>query len=424
MGTIIIGTGIIGVSTAYYLSLEHPDPSQIHLIESSSKLFNSASGYAGGFLAKDWFTPAAASLGALSFRLHKELAEENDGAKKWGYAPSTALSLSIDEGVGVGTGVRGEDWLLGGTSRADLASGADKGVLGADGQPAWLTKQTNGSLEVISGEGDCAQVEPRQLSEWMLAQCGERGVQLHMPSTVEKLLQTKDGAIEAVEVKNSEDSGTDFIPCKSLLLAAGVWTPRVFSKLFPNSKVKIPIIPLGGHSLLIRSPRHTHFHEETMKGICHSMFAAPSTKYDWAPEAISRTGGEIFLAGLNTSDKAIPDTADQIEVEKEAINEIKRVGVQLMGLANPQLDKLNEDDLDITRESFCFRPASSSGRPIVCKIGDSRLGKEIKTQSGGGVYIASGHGPWGISMSLGTGRVMAEIMSGIKPSADISRLTL
>jgi glycine/D-amino acid oxidase-like deaminating enzyme len=27
----------------------------------------------------------------------------------------------------------------------------------------------------------------------------------------------------------------------------------------------------------------------------------------------------------------------------------------------------------------------------------------------GGVFIAAGHGPWGISLSLGTGKVMSEI---------------
>jgi len=52
--TVIIGAGIIGCATAYYLSeLEGVDPSSIHLIESSPELFASASGKSGGFLAED-----------------------------------------------------------------------------------------------------------------------------------------------------------------------------------------------------------------------------------------------------------------------------------------------------------------------------------------------------------------------------------
>jgi len=52
--TIIIGSGIIGCSTAYYLSeAKLQDAHSIHLIEASPELFASASGKAGGFLAAD-----------------------------------------------------------------------------------------------------------------------------------------------------------------------------------------------------------------------------------------------------------------------------------------------------------------------------------------------------------------------------------
>ena len=52
--TVIIGAGIIGCSTAYYLS-ENATGSDnaIHLVENSPELFASASGKSGGFLAAD-----------------------------------------------------------------------------------------------------------------------------------------------------------------------------------------------------------------------------------------------------------------------------------------------------------------------------------------------------------------------------------
>jgi glycine/D-amino acid oxidase-like deaminating enzyme len=76
--TVILGAGIIGVSTAYYLSQSVPG-SSIHLIDTSPEFFASASGKAGGFLAADWFGPASAPLGLLSFKLHKQLSDEYDG---------------------------------------------------------------------------------------------------------------------------------------------------------------------------------------------------------------------------------------------------------------------------------------------------------------------------------------------------------
>jgi glycine/D-amino acid oxidase-like deaminating enzyme len=52
--TIILGCGIIGLSTAYFLSESgSTDPKSIHLVDASPELFRCASGLAGGFLAAD-----------------------------------------------------------------------------------------------------------------------------------------------------------------------------------------------------------------------------------------------------------------------------------------------------------------------------------------------------------------------------------
>ena len=52
--TVILGAGIIGLSTAYYLCLAgNTRPDTIHLVEAADEMFASASGRAAGFLAKD-----------------------------------------------------------------------------------------------------------------------------------------------------------------------------------------------------------------------------------------------------------------------------------------------------------------------------------------------------------------------------------
>ena len=147
MPTVILGGGIIGSSIAYYLSKQSTD--EIHIIEPSSKLFSAASGYAAGFLARDWFSPSLASLGALSFDLHHELAAENGGEERWGYMKGTALSLDVAPWYEE-NGVRGDDWLRSGTSRAETASGLDQSS-GYE-PPAWLTKQRGGVVGRISDE--------------------------------------------------------------------------------------------------------------------------------------------------------------------------------------------------------------------------------------------------------------------------------
>jgi glycine/D-amino acid oxidase-like deaminating enzyme len=73
----------------------------------------------------------------------------------------------------------------------------------------------------------------------------------------------------------------------------------------------------------------------------------------------------------------------------------------------------------------CFRPVTSSGRPIVSRIPDEMLGG-IKTRGDaqGGVYVAAGHGAWGITHAPGTGLVLAEMLQGRTPSAKIEALRL
>lgn len=150
--TVILGSGIIGVSIAYYLS-DHQPGSSIHLVEVSPELFASASGFAGGFLAKDWFGHNVAALGALSFTEHRNLAENEGGREKWGYSPS--LSFSHAPAPPDKEDKRGDDWLREGTSRADVAAGADQPQ---DRSPAWLRRAEGDHIEMIADEGSTAQV--------------------------------------------------------------------------------------------------------------------------------------------------------------------------------------------------------------------------------------------------------------------------
>lgn len=152
MSTVILGGGIIGSSIAYYLS-RHQSPDEIHIVESSSQLFSAASGYAAGFIAKDWFGPSLAPLGELSFNLHHELAAENGGKGKWGYMKGTALSMELSMDVmteGARNSVRGDDWLRDGTSRADAAAGSTEATVGD--APSWLTRQRGAMVEKISDD--------------------------------------------------------------------------------------------------------------------------------------------------------------------------------------------------------------------------------------------------------------------------------
>jgi hypothetical protein len=169
--TVIIGAGIMGCASAYYLATSgNTKPDTIHLVEAAPELFASASGRAAGFIAPDCtfsisahevpptdyfgsgFGPATASLGALSFKLHQELAAEHNGRENWSYSPSTGTSLM----AGAQNAGGGEDWMTTGASRAQVA--AIHEYVGEQHGPAWLTRREGDQIETLSKDGGVGQV--------------------------------------------------------------------------------------------------------------------------------------------------------------------------------------------------------------------------------------------------------------------------
>jgi glycine/D-amino acid oxidase-like deaminating enzyme len=257
-----------------------------------------------------------------------------------------------------------------------------------------------------------AQLDPLRLCSFLLQENLGRGVKLHQPARVVSVSKdTKDELASVRIVKQGEEVD---VPCSRLVITAGPWTPMVFQELFPNAHVKIPISPLAGHSLLLKSPRWTAAMES--QG-CHAVFATDTLGY--SPELFSRLGEELYIAGLNSMTIPLPEISTDAEIQPEDIETLKKTATRMLEIPGA------ENDVQILREGLCFRPVTSSGRPIISRIPDSKLGG-IATRADfeGGVYVAAGHGAWGISQSLGTGKVLTELMDGLPMSANIKALSL
>ncbi|KAK3905028.1 FAD dependent oxidoreductase [Staphylotrichum tortipilum] len=415
--TVILGAGIIGVSTAYYLS-KHQEPSSIHLVEPSLEMFSSASGYAGGFLAKDWFAPSVSALGALSFEEHRRLAEEHGGRERWGYSPATCISYAASA-ERRGAQERGDDWLRHGTSRADAAPVGIDALAGKT--PSWLRRREGDHVELISDEGSTAQVDPLLLCEFLLQECVKRGVQLHHPARPVSVRTDDEGRLATIciEATNTGSAPTETLelPCTRVIITAGAWTGQVFQALFPKSELTLPIKSLAGHSLVLKSPQ---WHAGMAGNGCHAVFTTHNEGF--CPEMFSRVGGHIYFAGLNSSTLALPDAAaGKAAPHRERLTQLLMAAREIIGSG----EGAGDDGVEVVREGLCFRPVTPWGRPIVSKIADRDLGAGVATKpgGGGGVFVAAGHGPWGIVMSLGTGVVLAELVQGRGLSADISGLT-
>ena len=246
-----------------------------------------------------------------------------------------------------------------------------------------------------------------------MSSCLSRGVQLHQPASVLSTSRNSSGAISSIQVELA-NSIEIAIPCNRLIIAAGAWTPNVYSKLFSNSDVRIPVYPLAGHSILIRSPlwpaaKHPPLVEcssvqvspyQTAATSCYSIYT--TDPQDYSPEFYARLPGHVYLCGLNSSSYPLPKLPTERIIDSKSTSILKATAKRLMG-----------EDIEILRESVCWRPMATRGVPI--------LGRMPNVE---GLWLASGTGTWGISLSLGIGKVMAEMLEGKPTSADVRRLEI
>ncbi|UNI13676.1 hypothetical protein JDV02_000397 [Purpureocillium takamizusanense] len=227
--------------------------------------------------------------------------------------------------------------------------------------------------------------------------------------------------LASVTIGYASSSTETETPATRLLLCAGAWTRRILSSLFPLIRSSRPppvhIKPLAGHSLVVRTPRFRLGDESHFR-----CFARSATR-GLALELFARANGVIYVSGVNSSSTPSALLPTDAQPDGASLAKLKDLARRLIALPpGEKEEEEQEQELEVVREGLCFRPVTDRGVPYVRRLKDEQLG--VKTRGGGegGVFVAAGHGPWGISLSLRTGKVMAELMAGRETSADVSGL--
>ncbi|GAA5909028.1 hypothetical protein JCM8208_007404 [Rhodotorula glutinis] len=402
----VVGGGIIGSSTAFFLArlAKHKGINvDITLVEGSA-VAAGASGKAGGLLALDWHGPATASLAALSYKLHADLANEFDGATKYGYRQLDTLSVSADFNAASGKAAR------------------QKRLKGADLFP-WLDHDLVTSSDILGSKDTTAQVHPEQFTRHLVSEAQALGVRL-VYGTATALSRTSSGAYTlaldpldegSVPAPSAPNSNTPVAvrasaPCPpsldnldQVVVAAGPWTGKLLSTLGLATK--------GGRAADIEGSRAHSVVLRTAEGRdlpAQALFTSIKEKSGHAePEIYNRPDGTAYACGP-TDSSPLPSHASSVAVDKSAI---ARLVAQTAQLSPSHLSK--EAGVTVEREQACYLPVGS---------GDPVLGR-IEGEGDRGVYVAAGHSCWGICNGPGTGQVMAELLlDGKASSADIRRL--
>ena len=383
---VIVGGGIVGASIAYYLSRSAASSAtraatKITLIEASSAPAPGASGKAGGFLALDWHGAATASLAELSYKLHRQLADQDGGQDKWGYREVETWQVNID------------------SSLKNKPKKSKSAI-------SWLDQDIVKSTANMGGGGTTAQVHPGQLTQHLVDESLKAGVQVLFNAQATGLSFKNGNKVDKLEVKDVKSGDSKTIDVDDLVIAAGPWTGSLISRLFPPTlfpahlKSASSIDGSRAHSVVIES-------HKPLSADClfTDMTYGPGGRKAGAPELYCRSDGTAYVCG-GSDDVALPEFADEVGFDEEKIAALLE---QSKVLSPSSLDL--DGGATLRAKQACYLPISNrTGNPIIG-------GKE-------GVYVAAGHSCWGITNSLGTGKVLSElILDGKVQSANIRGLT-
>jgi glycine/D-amino acid oxidase-like deaminating enzyme len=168
-------------------------------------------------------------------------------------------------------------------------------------------------------------------------------------------------------------AGPEHCAAGAILVAAGPWAPEVIDP----TRVWRPIVPVWGLVLEVELPDPPrHVLEEA--GVEEVAAGGPGLLFSLVATEGAVSVGSTFLAEE-------PETEAWAGVMRQAAEQF------VPGLAGAK----------VVGTRTCARPQSFDGRPLVGPVGDIE-----------GIWVAAGHGRWGISAGPATARLAADAMLG------------
>ncbi|RKP31843.1 FAD dependent oxidoreductase [Metschnikowia bicuspidata] len=408
---VIVGAGIIGVCTAYYL-VKNPkfDPHMMHIsLVEGKRVAGGASGKAGGLLAL-WAFPQ--QLVPLSFQLHQELSDTYGGENEWDYRRLTTVMLEGDVSH-IGSDAEEDDYVSP-QEHSDADNSADERPRQASDVPRilktrklpndlnWINETVVTQCSSLGGKYTTAQVQPYRFTNFLLKKALEdsKGALELILGKVNKICYLMETGMatgiryEPTSAKITQtEKHADQISLlgDQIVLCVGPWS----SKILPDC----PISALRAHSITI-----TPYKNQKMSpyAIFTEFKTGPSTYT--SPEVYARKD-EVFVCGESDSAVDVPETTDDVEVVKSKCDEL----FKQVGKISPALRKGR-----ILKRQACHLPVldvPSSNGPL---IGETNIMN---------LFLCSGHSCWGINNAPASGKVMSELLlEGRAKSAEISSL--
>ena len=353
---IVIGGGIVGVSSAAHLA---ESGRKVVLLE-RSEIAAGASGRNSGVVQHP-FDPVLVGLHLETLALYRALAETGLEGFALPEEPAGLLMVTHDPDVA-----------------ARLAAALEATHAGL--LPRFLGPDETRAVEpsLAAGVAACRlaigyPVAPAAATRAYAAWAAQRGVEIRVGEPARPW-------IEAGQVAGVGLAGGRRLVAGQVVVAAGPWTPQ----LIDPSGAWRPIRPSWGVVVGITiadPPRHVLEEAE--------IEIEPGTE----PIGTRGTGGESFSLVTTGGASSLGSTFLDAEPDPGALVPaiLARGAGYVPGIASARIEA----------HRLCARPLSVDGRPLVGRVPGID-----------GLWVAAGHGPWGISTGPSSGRLLADLVAG------------
>ncbi|KAL8902944.1 MAG: hypothetical protein Q9207_004267 [Kuettlingeria erythrocarpa] len=216
-------------------------------------------------------------------------------------------------------------------------------------------------------------------------------------------LSSTDGILSLDVIHNDQTSST--LQCDNVILATGPWTPAVFKKLFPRSPVKFEPVISAGEWFVFENPEP------------HSSVIAAAYFDDIVGEKLEYAGRNdhtIWATGAKSDVGTVPDIGQVPEPNASSLARLKAYSDGFL--------KHTQGGLRVVNQGRSYRPANENQLPIIAGIPSSLLSAEASTGGEWSVYINSGHGSYGVTLGMGSGKIMSQLVLGEEPSVNLSKM--
>ncbi|WMS42552.1 FAD-dependent oxidoreductase [Acuticoccus sp. MNP-M23] len=247
---------------------------------------------------------------------------------------------------------------------ADFMRIAARPAPAIDKPARWMSPEVQ-ITQTIGLPVDTAQVHPGALTDALMRAAVHAGATL-LAGEVTRVSHSA-GALESVEVDGQP------MACDKAVLAMGPWTNLV------EGAPVAPVFGVKGHSLVFQTGGDIP--PEALFLQCRDQTGAILS-----PEIFPRADGTTYVCAIS-SEPPLPAHAAAVEPDPAASAQLERLCAALSPHLTPEW---------IIARQACFRPMAADGLPLIGKV-----------PGVADVFVATGHGVWGILNGPATGEAMA-----------------